>query len=303
MPHSKRSKIIRVFIFVGLVFIIDLVVGKGLKQIYFSTKSGVEYRTTYIIDSVKSECVILGSSRAAHHYIPTIIADSIQMSCYNAGIRARILYFQYEMLKCMLDRYTPKLVVLDSSPFEITFTGADKPDFTSLSPYYETNNSIRNSINQSDPLSRLKYLSHIYAYNSNMHLLFDRFNPDKTESINGFVPVAGVTKNKKREDIKLSGVVDDNKVKTLENFIALCRQKNVKLIVIQSPWFKEIKKDACYYKFENILKQQGVDYIDLSQMSEFDHYVYFKDYGHLNDKGAIIYSEIVASKLKQQLVL
>jgi len=75
----------RFLLLVILMVVLDYSVGYFLKKTYFSQKSGVDYRTTYAINGVRSDILILGSSRATHHYNPSIIEDSLKMSAFNGG--------------------------------------------------------------------------------------------------------------------------------------------------------------------------------------------------------------------------
>lgn len=74
------------------------------------------YKTdNFISDEVDANILIFGSSRAAHHYVPSILSDSLDMSCYNCGMDGNGIIYGYGKLKTITARYYPKIVILTSS--------------------------------------------------------------------------------------------------------------------------------------------------------------------------------------------
>jgi hypothetical protein len=60
----------------AVVFVMDRAVGFMLKTGYEHTRYGAIGRKNEIVNRVKSDIIILGSSRALHHYVPQVISDS-----------------------------------------------------------------------------------------------------------------------------------------------------------------------------------------------------------------------------------
>ena len=102
-----------------IVFLLDFSIGKTLRYFYFKQKCGRQYRATYAIEKTTADVLIFGSSRAYHHYVPGIIEDKMQQSCYNTGSPGQSLLFNYATLKAILKRYSPKLIVLDVVPGDL----------------------------------------------------------------------------------------------------------------------------------------------------------------------------------------
>ena len=81
------------------------------------------YKTdNFISDEVDANILIFGSSRAAHHYVPSILSDSLDMSCYNCGLDGNGIIYGYGKLKTITARYYPKIVILDIQPTFDLFT-------------------------------------------------------------------------------------------------------------------------------------------------------------------------------------
>lgn len=90
--------IVRVISFCALLFIIDWVVGTWSERIYYKSKYGIFHRQIYCLTESQDELMILGSSRAAHHYVPQIFEDSLGLSSYNAGSDGMCIYYHYGIL-------------------------------------------------------------------------------------------------------------------------------------------------------------------------------------------------------------
>lgn len=69
----------RLAIFAVLIYLMDFIVGSGMKKLYFTPKEGKFYDNTYAFDSTRADVLIVGSSKAAHNYVSQIIEDSLQL--------------------------------------------------------------------------------------------------------------------------------------------------------------------------------------------------------------------------------
>ena len=140
------KKIIFNLVIVALVvFVLDIAIGRMLRHYYFKETSGFHFRTTYSMDSAKSDILVFGSSSANHHYVPEVFEDSLKMTFYNTGRDGDGILFQTAILVSALKRYSPKLIILDySDDFKKNGDGYDSP--TSLLPYYRTHKEVRKYI-------------------------------------------------------------------------------------------------------------------------------------------------------------
>ena len=68
-----------------LLFVVDRIGGWGLDKLRNITHSQMYTKMNRIERGVTEDVVIFGTSRANHHYIPSILSDTLQMSVYNAG--------------------------------------------------------------------------------------------------------------------------------------------------------------------------------------------------------------------------
>lgn len=302
---------INMILFFVILMMIDYVVGKGLEHLYFSAKSGVTFETTYSMDSTKAEVIILGSSRANHHFIPSIIEDSLQLSCHNAGRSAMGLFYNASVLESIIKRYSPKIVVLEFMPVELYYDRDGYESLSVLMPYYYRNKEIRSYFDYKSNFETLKFKSHLYAFNSTLHTVIPSLLGVDMESekhaIQGYIPLHGELKADKiqnREKFKSKSVsdIDPNKVDALKKIVANCKAKGISLVIIQSPRFHIVKRDVSSELFDKLRQEENLYYLDYSNASPFDKESdLFKDVTHLNDSGATLFTKIVTKELKKKL--
>ena len=160
----KFSK--RIIVFLIIIVLLDQISGFILRKGFFNMKAGETYRTTYTLDSVKTDIIVLGASRANHHYVPKIFERNLNMSFYNAGRDGSGLLNNYVMFKAIIERYSPKLIVFDLMPSELIYSENAYERLTTLLPYYSNHAEIRDVLELRSPFEKYKLCSAIYPFNS-----------------------------------------------------------------------------------------------------------------------------------------
>lgn len=295
----KKLFISLAFIFISL-FIIDRIGGNLMWHAYQNTYSTTCYKTREVVNNVNQDVLILGSSRCAHHYVPSIISDSIGMSVYNGGFNGACIYSYYMVLNYILAHYTPKIVCLDLITSDYTLTNDPFKSIHIYAPYVGQNKGA-DEVFIADG-SYWKYqLSHLYRYNSLSLSIFSRlavrYVPDFD---NGYYPItdphsyptilsASDTPNN----------IDPLKIQYLHKFINLCKTHDIRLVFIISPSYTIASTDE-YKPLQDIAKEYDIPFLDYHTKKTFiDHPEYFKDASHLWEKGAKLYSRIVSKDLKR----
>ncbi len=286
---------------VVVVFVFDFAIGNTLKYFYFKQESGLQYRTTYALEKTKADMLVLGSSRANHHYYPKVFEKGLDMSFYNAGRDGSYIFYQYAMLKGILKRYTPKIVILDFMKKEFAREPGSYDRLSSLLPYYDNHPEIRPIIRLKSKFEEFKLLSQIYPYNSSMLTIAignTVYNKKREQDIDGYIPL----KNEWSASLKSVKVInyefDSLKVKTYQSFINDCRNAGVKLYIVCSPSFeKDESPDKSVKMAKEIALKNNVAFIDFSNNPIFFNNQLFTDIDHLNNTGAIKFSEILVGEI------
>ncbi len=299
------KKILFSFLFFAIgLYIVDRLGGKMMQWVNLNTKDVLGPKFKYIHDNIYEDIVMIGASRSHHHYVSSIIRDSLNMSVYNCGIQGSDNIYSHYMTLCLiLERYSPKIICVELmfSDLEKQKNPYDKLSY--FAPYFGYSN-------RADSLFKIggwywKYkISHLYRYNakavSNIAgLLVSRQGKDDK----GYLPIKKTStylgkikhlKNKRRN-------IDKHKLLYLKRFSKLCQQNRCKLIFTISPHFSIV--DSSYYSIlKDFAYKEHIPLLDYHTNGYFhNNPEYFRDETHLNDNGARHFSSIFASDLKKLL--
>ena len=290
--------------FIAVVFLTDLLLGNSLRWLYFKQKSGNIYELTYSIDSTEADVIILGSSHAKHHYVPSILEDTLRLDCYNFGSGGQNIFYHYGILGSILVRHTPRIVILDL--ITIDFRKTDKLYNTErlsiLMPYYTDHEAIKEIIGLRAPIERVQLLSKIYPFNSQLLHMLDSFIDDKNESVNllkGYVPLESRMTEHQLFTNRASSELDPLKISYIKKIISLCKQNKIRLVIINSPNLLNSEGESMSFEIiREIGKENDIEVWDYENHKRFRKAEYFHDAYHLNDEGAHVYTRAIASRLK-----
>lgn len=297
---------IKKMILIGLIlFLVDQGVGGILSYYYFQQKSGSLYRTTYAMDITKAEILAFGSSRANHHYVPEVIEDSMKMSFYNTGRDGNFFLFNYAVFNSIIERYNPRVVILDINTRDFATDNMSYERLSSLLPYYKSHHVIRSIVNLRSPFEKIKLISATYPFNSLLLTIaisnFD-FNKRRKADNKGYVAAYGQITNSKLEmDYVNINNFDQVKLGYLKKIIYDCMLKNIRLILVQSPRYKEKTESKSIDLFTKISVKENVEYYDFSNYDLFMQTPkFFKDANHLNHSGALKFSTLLVSRINSR---
>ena len=100
-----RKSILRFWalLLLGAILVVagDRLVGHFLERSYRNATHGIAGKENYVVDSVRTDIVVMGSSRALHHYVPSLITQATGLSCYNCGIANEGIANHYAMLEAI----------------------------------------------------------------------------------------------------------------------------------------------------------------------------------------------------------
>ncbi len=314
MDNRYRHLALRSGAFVLLFFLLDWGVGRLLEVFYFRQQSGLQYRTTYALEQTRADVLFFGSSRCNHHYNPLVFEKNLSLTAYNAGRDGNGLPYHYAVLTGILQRYTPKIVVLDLLAGDFAHYDESYERLSSLLPYYTRHPEIRPVVAMKSAFEPIKLLSRVYPYNSSLLTIaagnLSRSNRS-TEDIKGYLPLTA-TWQAPLGDLpeterlrRVSGLLDNRKVKLFESFIQTCQQRNIRLYVMVSPYFFSFdnRNDPTLRLARQLTERYKVPLWDYSQDAFYLKTPgCFADPAHLNVTGAAHYSATVASLIRETLL-
>lgn len=292
-------------VFLFILFILDFVIGTFLAKLYSKQKPGDIYRITYSIDSTTQDVLIFGSSTANHHYVPEIFKQRMNVSCYNTGQDNQKILYNYAILKGVLDRYSPKIVILDFNRDEFKVDESSYDRLSALIPYYKSHAEIRKIIELRSPYEKYKMVSHIYPYNSlifsmAMGAIESHKARKEINEENGYIPLNdSCYANLTTDTTKGSTDLDLLKIKAFESFLKDGKKSNVKLYVVVSPLLIEsLHEDPSVTKAKEIAKKNHICVYDFTNSPLFVNKSFFAGNGtHLNDKGARMLTNLIIDSI------
>lgn len=304
---SKRSIYLKFLKMVSLVLIIvvalDFGIGSLLKLFYFRQTSGVDFRTRYAMENSREDLLIFGASTAVHDYIPPTFEKRLKLSAYNVGRDAMSIFYDYAVLKAVLKRYSPKMIILAFDKDEFSQAQESYDRLSTLLPFYKTHPEIDSIIDLKGPYEKYKLISNIYPYNSLVVTISagnSDLNKKRREDVKGFVAVNKTWPEPIKCDSSfINEPLDNNKVKAYESFIADCINAKIELYIITSPSFvKATYPSNSLVLGKAIAERYKVRFFDYSQDSGLlNNRNLFADIPHLNASGATIYSDKIANRI------
>ena len=294
----------KILLLFSIIFVFDMGIGKVLSYYYFKQESGLQYRTTYSIEETRAELLVFGSSRANHHYHPDVLESHLKMNIYNVGRDGSSILYHAAVLKGVLKRYFPKVIILDINVGEFYQNTGDYDRISSLLPYYKTHPEMQSIIELKSKYEKYKLFSSIYPNNSSITTIIagnSNFNKNRKGDNKGYIPL----KNVWRQPILIDNTperyeIDSTKVKVYEAFIQDCINAKVKLYIICSPKFIKYNHTDYSIKMANeIALKYNVEFYDFTNNITFTNKIdYFADIEHLNENGAKTFSMILTNKIK-----
>ena len=294
------KNIIRIFVFIFSIVIIDFFIGHGLSYLFKNQKKGIYYRVNYGVYKSDADVFIFGSSNANHHIVPSIIEQETGCTAYNMGRDGMDILYHYSMFKGVLVRHKPKKVILCLSPLE--FSNIDNYDrLANIIPYISLDDSIKKIVYLKSRYEKYKLISKIYPYNSTILNLINGFITNSNKKTDGYVPIYGthITKKTKSVVFKSDSTFNIHRIQAFENFILLARENNIEVFIIMSPWYKvENPNTKSIERIRKITEKHSIPFFNYTLHPNYSGKPEkFFDEGHLNHENAVDFTKIIVSNI------
>lgn len=292
--------LVNILLFFVLIFIVDYAFGLGCDYLVEHAKGGDTKCHNYIARHCNEDVLVFGSSRAIHHYIPSILSDSLGMTVYNCGTDGNGIVFLYSRLLMVTQRYTPKLIIYElTSQFD--FAKGDNAKYLTWQKRYYSISGVKEVIEEVSAVEKYKMKSNLYKYNSAfIQILMDNIHPMQNVIAGGYKPLYGTMTYAPpvahKENVE---TWDSLKKKLMLKFVNLCKEKNISLVYVYSPHYGK-DDDASLDMAKCFAKENHIPLLYHYNDTIFcDKKEYFEDSAHMNDNGARKYSSLIAHELQR----
>lgn len=308
MKQDIKKLITSIIILSAAFILIDVLVGHigeiALKKL---PDFGDELcKTNYRLNRVKTDVIIVGSSRARHHYCTSVLADSINAylgtnySFYNAGINGQFVDCDACTVESILNRYKPNLIIFDTYANEFT-TDKSQKRLSRYEPFCKTNTKVKDYLNRMGWKEKLKVQINMYRFNSKaFNIIGDlmcHYNPD--DGYNPLYQIMKISDSKSKKKKSSPNKINDFSVDSFDKMLSSCSNMNIKIIVSSSPRYKPNGDNELIH---SICDKYNIPYIELYNTVFFNsHPELFYDKNHLNNDGAILYTKMFFEALKPYL--
>lgn len=293
-------KISKLFIYIVVVIIGVAIIDVTFRLIFtpffdnppINTKVGATYK--FVSCKEPADIIILGASRANHHYRSFQIEDSLGVKVFNYGWDGRCTLYQYLCLLKGIENGDLKTVILDLSEAQLSKEWVDDR-ISDLYPYYWKNDTIKMMVDEVERKHMAPFmLSALIQYNS-QYLNMVAPMP----SFKGYTPLP-FTGNPVKIDNKRENKLGDSyysniAIKYLKKMAIICQNNNIDFIICLSPSLS-VSKQSEEYNID-FCKRNGLACWNLTSMIKDK--VLYSDQSHLNDKGAEVFTEEIIRRLKK----
>jgi len=307
---SLKYIIKTIFLILVISFLADKIVffvlNKVSDEVFTGQSIGKLNHYLQIKDDV--DFIIFGSSRANHNINPLRISEN----SFNMGMDGRKVAYSATLIK-LLPKQKKQVILFHIDPenaFSQNYLGND---IQALCSKYNRNKTIKNEI---DKLGQSNVIQNFYwslSYNSYvLGIVKNYFNPNYNyKTYYGYDPIF-VNENQRKifrnilqkdeKEINCQNKLVLNKIYNiyLDELKAFCKENNKTLIIFTSPEFNDNCKED-NIKFSQIMKSKELSYFDFTDFFKNNNSLEFwKDKGHLSNKGAEIFTEKIKKLLDEK---
>ncbi len=294
-----------------LAFLMNMAISSGLRQINTSSFGAWN---ELMQGKINADIIISGSSRATYHYDPRTIEAATGLSAFNIGRVGTQTDVQVAVLRAYLEHNRkPKLVIHNLDAFSFV-TSREIYDPALYVPYLRDNEIYRPLIEIDPNFAKSRYLP-LYGYvvedmnftwvsglkalagSSPKQDFYLGFSPRDEKWTDDFRHFKAGNPNGVKFAIEPAGI------KALEELIDVCEKNGIPLVFVYSPEYRGMQemtnnRAEIFAEFHTLASKHHVTLWDYSGWNYDGDQDFFYNSQHLNAKGAALFSEDVANRLK-----
>ena len=254
--------------------------------------------TAQALFSRKSDVLILGSSRANHSFDCKIMHNELGLSCYNAGRDGMNIMYDGMILFSYLERYIPKLVVLDLNASMLDDSWNET--WQEMLCFYGMSEAIDEVINNlANPIEKFKLQSNIYRYNKTWEWLLKAKYSQEQSFLDGYRPMPVQHDSPGTVDsVNQTFKADKNNLEMLDKIVKRCKDRGIQLIITYSPSLIVDSGNFAQFLLDYGRKNRLVVFDWNGDVNYSSKPAWFYDKTHLNEDGAKYFTKDFLAKLK-----
>lgn len=289
-----KKFLIKLSIFIVLLTVTDIAL-VGVFKLFDYTRSGEIHKIHSIMTKETPQLLVLGSSRASHHYNPQILKDILDLSVYNAGLDGVGTTIANGFLKGLGREIYPEIILCELTPKFDLYQGGSV-GLNNLYPYSNFA-PIKDIIISFDSSEKFKLISNGYKLNSVLLRVLPSIFSKSDDATKGFTPLYGSIKDSSPIILDLGYKKDPVKEMWLRNLIDDALLHSCLLIFTISPAFNN-NYTSLYSDEIAIIQEYNLPLLNHLNDPRFQKEKrFFQDLTHMNIDGATLYSRIIANEV------
>jgi hypothetical protein len=263
---------------------------------------------------INSDIVIYGSSRAWVHINPRMISDSLKTTAYNLGINGHDFRLQYFRHLLLLENNSKPKLIIQNLDVGTLFKLPDLYNPDQFLPYMLHNKQMKHATIAFNGYHSYDYEIPLIRYYGKkeaiIHILKILIHPSANVPmrIRGYQAQDSKWNDDLEKAIEKMGsyrvILDSSIIHLFENYLNECRQNNIKIILAYSPEFIEGQKfvsnrSEIIELYNQISKKYDIPFYDYSTDTISYRRQYFYNSGHMNKKGAELFTAKLIDELRQ----
>lgn len=284
-------------IFIGKIILVLLLTAFVLDFIYTTIFAQSEKRNKVenVINSKRQnyDVIILGTSRANNHFVSELF-EKEGLKTFNYGMSGSHLFETSLLLKLMVERGWKIQNVIVETDLNLSNEKRDDGTFGRFMPFMHQSKIITNHFENEPDFIELYYVP-FYRYiqfdsKVGFRAWYKTLVNEPTNSLanDGYYPLGFNPKANMKNNIE-SLVPLRNRY--FEEIKQICKSSNINLIAVTTPMCSNVKGMEYFKKVKALYPE----------IKEYEHVVagdqYFSSCGHLNDKGARLYTTKIIEDL------
>lgn len=284
-------------VFIGKILLLLLLVAVALDFVYTTVFAASENRNKVekVINSKPQnyDVIILGTSRANNHFVPELFEQQ-GLKTFNYGISGSHLFEASLLLKLMVERGWDIKQILLETDLNLSNEKRDPGTSAWMMPFLHRSETIREHYYKEPDFNQLYYIP-FYRYiefdnRIGFRALWQTATQQPTVFLKnqGYYPLPNTSKGNMKNNIKALRPLRNRYYEEIKD---ICRKNNIQLMAVTTPMCENTEGMEYFSKVKKLYPEIR-EYEQVVQGDE-----YFSSCGHLNDRGARKFTEIIINDL------
>src|SRR5262245_42234915 len=166
LSTSSSKPMKRVIVFALLVVLLDLGFGWVLGRIYRQSFTGDRFGLLNYALTQEPQILVLGSSRAQYHIMPSVLTKELGLTAYNAGLKGQDFLYSVMLYDLWKRRHPPPKVLVLTIDIESLIPRETEINTAHIvAPYLDESQLVREILYSGGPFKRFEHLSSTYRFN------------------------------------------------------------------------------------------------------------------------------------------